>query len=153
MTVYKIGNITGFAVSQFKIGFAQVSEKGRLRSEVTRNTLTKNKVREPKQNHKPSCTRRTRRHVRQKRRARLEVARNFFLVLKEIRFHQHAESQLISNNTKTAAPPKTGVVVSFTETLGPYSAAAHKNPPSSQIPKYIYIYIYCAQHIYIYIQT
>ena len=86
-----------FVVKLFKVGFAQVSEKGTtaFRSHQNQRSLQV-KVQEPKQNHKPSCTRRTRRRTRQKRRARLEVALNFFLALKEIKFHQHAESQLNS---------------------------------------------------------
>ena len=44
-------------------------------------------------------------HAGSKKRARLEVALNFFLVLKEIKFHQQAESQLISKHTKTNEPP------------------------------------------------
>ena len=81
-----------------------------------------------------------------KRRARLEVAFNFFLVLEEIKFHQQAESQLISKHTKTTEPQPQLKTSGHASTL--LNDDVRKQPVANVTNKNKYIYIYL--HIYIY---
>ena len=131
-----------------RLGLHRFQSKNNLHSEVTdkQQSLQRRTVQEPNnKNHKPTCTRRSRRRTRRKRRARLEVALNFFLALKEIKFHQHAESQLISKNAKTAAPQKARRVSFASVRKIPQSAFALNGYSS----KYTYIYILHSIYIHI----
>ena len=78
-----------------------------------------------------------------KRRARLEVAFNFFLVLEEIKFHQQAESQLISKHTKTTEPKPHKQTSGYASQKTYWHVRKHRSKRHKQNQVYIYIsYIY-----------
>ena len=99
-----------------------------------------------KASHKPLCIRRPRGRMQEvKRRARLEVAFNFFLALEEIRFHQLAELQLISKHTKTNEPKKPHQKNQLHASHFYWQVLKHQSRPHQKPRIYIYIslkYIY-----------